>query len=123
MVFGFLVRDTPCTEHCISFFEMCSLILQLCDQKSSKTKQVSEQEGCCCCQVHKRPFDRALSMMNLPEQSDLDEPELITPAAKRPKCMEVVAGALETTPPPVVGPQTVASPYKCPRLVCLPCFH
>lgn len=50
-------------------------------------------------------------MMNLSDSYDpaLDETELITPAAKRPRTADVVARSLEISPPPIVGPQTVAS--------------
>ena len=37
-----------------------------------------------------------------------DDENTVTPAAKRPRTMGVVAKALQETPPPVVGPQTVA---------------
>ncbi len=37
-----------------------------------------------------------------------DETAVETPAAKRPKFSDEVARALQSTPPPVVGHQTVA---------------
>lgn len=37
-----------------------------------------------------------------------EESSVETPAAKRPKFSDEVAKALQTTPPPVVGHQTVA---------------
>lgn len=37
-----------------------------------------------------------------------EEDNTVTPAAKRPRTLEVVSMALDETPPPVVGPQTVA---------------
>lgn len=58
-------------------------------------------------QVPELPFNKALRMMNM-EPTVEDDSSTVTPAAKRPRRMEVVDAALRQTPPPVVGPQTVS---------------
>ena len=52
-------------------------------------------------------FGKALELMNL-DPAEHDNVSVVTPAAKRPKHATLVAEAVNTTPPPVVGPQTVS---------------
>ena len=44
------------------------------------------------------------------DESDSADSSLVTPAAKRPKNALLVADAMDSTPPPVVGQQTVSKP-------------
>ena len=52
-------------------------------------------------------FGKALELMNLGPAGN-DEISVVTPAAKRPKHATLVTEAVNATPPPVVGPQTVS---------------
>ncbi|CAK9089242.1 unnamed protein product [Durusdinium trenchii] len=64
-----------------------------------KSQPGEDHPGC------KVSLDKALRTMNM-EVAVEEEDNTVTPAAKRPRTLEVVSMALDETPPPVVGPQT-----------------
>lgn len=62
-------------------------------------------------QAEKKPFNKALSVMNLEETIDEEVAgSTETPVCKKPRCYSKVESSLSLTPPAVVGPQTVSRP-------------